>query len=61
MSSKVSMGIIRGNKDKLKRVIGGPSSQPSTDDIFNASKIRSLVENQCISEGKDPTELKLLQ
>lgn len=47
-------------KTNSKRVIGGPSAQSSTDDIFNASKMRSLVENQCVSEGKEPTELKLL-
>lgn len=34
--------------------------QSSTDDIFNASQMRSSVENQCVSEGKEPTELKLL-
>lgn len=37
-----------------------PSLQSSKDDIFNASKKRSLVENQCVSEGKEPTQLKLL-
>lgn len=37
-----------------------PSFQSSKDDVFNASKKRSLVENQCISAGKEPTQLKLL-
>lgn len=37
-----------------------PSFQSAKDDTFNASKKRSLVENQCIFEGKQPTQLKLL-
>lgn len=55
-----SMGIIRWNEAKLRRVIGVPSLQSSKDDTFNASKKRSSVENQCISEGKEPVHLELL-
>ena len=37
-----------------------PSLQSFKDDIFHASKETILVENQCISEGKEPMHLKLL-
>lgn len=58
VSSKVSMGVIKWNKAELWRVVGEPGCHFSNDN-FSASKKRSLVGNQCISEGKAPTQLKL--